>query len=78
MNTQPEEVRRDGFFYLAFVGHAASTMPMLGIRLCFQLSCNLRRHAPETCSFVNGQSNPALDLASFGRWTLRDEAAQRR
>jgi hypothetical protein len=22
--------------------------------------------------------NPALDLAPFGRWTLRDEAAQRR
>jgi len=23
-------------------------------------------------------SNPAVDLAPFGRWTLRDEAAQRR
>ena len=23
-------------------------------------------------------SNPALNLAPFGRWTLRDEAAQRR
>ena len=22
--------------------------------------------------------NPVLDLAPFGRWTLRDEAAQRR
>jgi hypothetical protein len=22
--------------------------------------------------------NPALDLAPFGRWTLREEAAQRR
>ena len=22
--------------------------------------------------------NPAVDLAPFGRWTLRDEAAQRR
>jgi hypothetical protein len=22
--------------------------------------------------------NPALDLAPFGRWTLRDKAAQRR
>ena len=22
--------------------------------------------------------NPALNLASFGRWTLRDKAAQRR
>ncbi len=24
------------------------------------------------------RSNPALNLAPFGRWTLRDEAAQRR
>jgi hypothetical protein len=24
------------------------------------------------------RSNPALNLASFGRWTLRDKAAQRR
>ena len=24
------------------------------------------------------QSNPALDLAPFSRWTLRDKAAQRR
>ena len=24
------------------------------------------------------RSNPALDLAPFGRWTLRDKAAQRR
>ncbi len=23
-------------------------------------------------------SNPAVDLAPFGRWTLRDKAAQRR
>ncbi len=23
-------------------------------------------------------ANPAVDLAPFGRWTLRDEAAQRR
>jgi hypothetical protein len=23
-------------------------------------------------------ANPALDLAPFGRWTLRDKAAQRR
>jgi hypothetical protein len=23
-------------------------------------------------------ANPALDLASFGRWTLRDKVAQRR
>jgi len=23
------------------------------------------------------RSNPALDLAPFGRWTLRDKAAQR-
>jgi len=24
------------------------------------------------------QHNPALNLAPFGRWTLRDEAAERR
>jgi hypothetical protein len=24
------------------------------------------------------RSNPALNLAPFGRWTLRDKAAQRR
>jgi hypothetical protein len=27
---------------------------------------------------VAGSSNPALNLAPFGRWTLRDKAAQRR
>ena len=28
--------------------------------------------------FDNVRSNPALNLAPFGRWTLRDKAAQRR
>ena len=27
---------------------------------------------------LNPSSNPALNLAPFGRWTLRDKAAQRR
>jgi len=27
---------------------------------------------------VAASSNPALNLAPFGRWTLRDKAAQRR
>ena len=27
---------------------------------------------------MKGLSNPALNLAPFGRWTLRDKAAQRR
>ena len=27
---------------------------------------------------VNKSPNPALNLASFGRWTLRDKSAQRR
>jgi hypothetical protein len=27
---------------------------------------------------VAGSFNPALNLAPFGRWTLRDKAAQRR
>ena len=31
---------------------------------------NIRRLVP--------RSNPALNLAPFGRWTLRDKAAQRR
>jgi hypothetical protein len=29
-------------------------------------------------ALANAMSNPALNLAPFGRWTLRDEAAQRR
>ena len=29
-------------------------------------------------SSLSGRSNPALNLAPFGRWTLRDKAAQRR
>ncbi len=28
--------------------------------------------------FANTGTNPALNRAPFGRWTLRDEAAQRR
>jgi len=28
--------------------------------------------------FYHPSPNPALDLALFGRWTLRDEAAQHR
>ena len=27
---------------------------------------------------IKQPSNPALNLAPFGRWTLRDKAAQRR
>jgi hypothetical protein len=27
---------------------------------------------------MNSTPNPALNLAPFGRWTLRDKAAQRR
>jgi hypothetical protein len=27
---------------------------------------------------IGTMSNPALNLAPFGRWTLRDKAAQRR
>jgi hypothetical protein len=30
------------------------------------------------CSNVKAMSNMALNLAPFGRWTLRDKAAQRR
>jgi hypothetical protein len=29
-------------------------------------------------SVLENRSNPALNLAPFGRWTLRDKAAQRR
>jgi hypothetical protein len=33
---------------------------------------------PYSASANGKSSNPALNLAPFGRWTLRDEAAQRR
>ena len=31
----------------------------------------------KTVSFLMSTSNMALNLAPFGRWTLRDKAAQR-
>jgi len=30
------------------------------------------------CANKRGESIPSLNLAPFGRWTLRDKAAQRR
>ena len=33
---------------------------------------------PQTLQIMSKRSNPALNLAPFGRWTLRDKAAQRR
>ena len=32
----------------------------------------------ERVAVVNKSPNPALNLAPFGRWTLRDKSAQRR
>ena len=37
-----------------------------------------QRHTVKTALSSNPCSNPALNLAPFGRWTLRDKAAQRR
>ena len=37
-----------------------------------------RKMDRETISHINPRSNPALNLAPFSRWTLRDKAAQRR
>ena len=36
------------------------------------------RHTVKTAPFSSQCSNPALNLAPFSRWTLRDKAAQRR
>ena len=38
----------------------------------------LQNHAVKTAPSSSQCSNPALNLAPFGRWTLRDKAAQRR
>ena len=38
----------------------------------------LQRHAEKTAPSSTTWANPALNLAPFGRWTLRDKAAQRR
>jgi hypothetical protein len=38
----------------------------------------LQSHAEKTAPSSGQCSNPALNLAPFGRWTLRDKAAQRR
>ena len=38
----------------------------------------LNSHAVKTAPSSSQCSNPALNLAPFGRWTLRDKAAQRR
>ena len=35
-------------------------------------------HAVKTAPSSTTWANPALNLAPFGRWTLRDKAAQRR
>jgi len=37
-----------------------------------------QRHTVKTAPSSNPCSNPALNLAPFSRWTLRDKAAQRR
>jgi hypothetical protein len=37
-----------------------------------------QRHTVKTAPSSSQCSNPALNLAPFGRWTLRDKAAQRR
>jgi hypothetical protein len=37
-----------------------------------------RNHSLRQLSVLENRSNPALNLAPFGRWTLRDKAAQRR
>ena len=38
----------------------------------------LQSHAKKTALSSTAWANPALNLAPFGRWTLRDKAAQRR
>ena len=38
----------------------------------------LQSHAEKTAPSSTAWANPALNLAPFGRWTLRDNAAQRR
>ena len=35
-------------------------------------------HPEKTAPSPTNRANPALNLAPFGRWTLRDKAAQRR
>ncbi len=35
-------------------------------------------HTEKTAPSSTARANPALNLAPFGRWTLRDKAAQRR
>ena len=37
-----------------------------------------QNHTEKTAPSSSQCSNPALNLAPFGRWTLRDKAAQRR
>ena len=38
----------------------------------------LQSHAEKTAPSSTAWANPALNLAPFSRWTLRDKAAQRR
>ena len=35
-------------------------------------------HTEKTAFLFSQRANPALNLAPFSRWTLRDKAAQRR
>ena len=51
-------------------GASSTVVRALFVAPCAWLASNHRRFCP--------RPNPALDLAPFGRWTLRDEAAQRR
>jgi hypothetical protein len=50
-----------------------STFGILG---CFTVRAS--KHHRENSALFKHRSNPALNLAPFGRWTLRDKAAQRR
>ena len=42
------------------------------------MNCRFRISASLCCCGKRLLPNPALNLAPFGRWTLRDKAAQRR
>jgi hypothetical protein len=67
-------------FRLAFV-RAATRQGSVQTQLLLSLPASPFAHqntAEKTALPSKSRANPALNLAPFGRWTLRDKAAQRR
>lgn len=68
MNFQVALLQHNTFSGSALLGGFSCPTPLVAHRVA----------VAKTISHQEQRANPALNLAPFGRWTLRDKAAQRR